>query len=224
MLTICDYVKCVILSIQVWNLILQLKGNTSYQCYLFNWVNWTSFVVSIFKFQYYKELCTHDPSIKPQTMVDFQSFDTMLNTLDNKVINVSLLKRMSEAFKWNYQKVLVTQVIYFFMFLSRLYIYDSYYKVKPVSMMLIVTLKVVIIIKIISFLVLSSCRWGRYVPPNKITYYNRISSQSFLKLWVIGNLSQHFCGQNEITHLCSCFGGAYFATFIAYNALLLPYI
>ncbi|KAG4074366.1 hypothetical protein HA402_008775 [Bradysia odoriphaga] len=66
---------------------------------------------SIFKYQYYKELCKHDPSIQPQTNVDFQCFDKVLNALQNKVISVSLLKEMSQAFKWNYQKVLVTQIL-----------------------------------------------------------------------------------------------------------------
>lgn len=76
-------------------------------------------VVSIFKFQFYKELCKHDPSVKPQTNVDFQSFDKVLDALQNKVIDVSLLKEMSDAFDWDYQKVLVTQVSSFSIYLSK---------------------------------------------------------------------------------------------------------
>ncbi|KAJ6638667.1 Kinetochore-associated protein 1 [Pseudolycoriella hygida] len=67
--------------------------------------------ISIFKFQYNKELRKHDPTIQLQTNIDFQSFDNVLNALQNKVIDVSLLKEMSEAFNWSYQEVLVTQIL-----------------------------------------------------------------------------------------------------------------
>lgn len=49
-----------------------------------------------------------DPSLKD----DFEiSFPELFNTLNQKVLDIQLLERMSKDFEWSFQKVLIAQVI-----------------------------------------------------------------------------------------------------------------
>lgn len=62
-------------------------------------------------YYYYTELCKIDPSLKIRNDLDFSSISSLLHIMENKVLDVSFLERMSNDFDWNYQEVLVTQVI-----------------------------------------------------------------------------------------------------------------
>lgn len=49
-----------------------------------------------------------DPALKD----DFEiSFPDLFVTLSQKMFDIQLLERMSKDFEWNFQKVLITQVI-----------------------------------------------------------------------------------------------------------------
>lgn len=60
---------------------------------------------------YFTELCKVDPSLKSRSDLEFSSISSLLNLMQNKVLDVSFLERMSNDLNWNYQEVLVTQVI-----------------------------------------------------------------------------------------------------------------
>lgn len=48
-----------------------------------------------------------DPSLKD----DFEiSFPDLFTTLNNKMLDIQLLERMSKDFEWSFQKVLIAQV------------------------------------------------------------------------------------------------------------------
>lgn len=59
------------------------------------------------KYFYYTELVKHDSALKCK---EFISISMLMKELKNKVLDVSLLKRMSYDFDWDYQQVLVSQV------------------------------------------------------------------------------------------------------------------
>lgn len=57
------------------------------------------------------QLSKMDPSLKSDMNFDFDSYEQLFKVLRNKVIDVLLLEKMSQDFNWNFQKVLVHQVI-----------------------------------------------------------------------------------------------------------------
>lgn len=57
------------------------------------------------------QLSKIDPSLKSDMSFDFDLYEQLFDALRNKVIDVPLLERMSQDFHWNFQKVLVHQVI-----------------------------------------------------------------------------------------------------------------
>lgn len=67
-------------------------------------------------YYYFTELCKVDPSLKSRNDLDFSSISSLLNIMQHKILDVSFLERMSNDFDWNYQEVLVTQVICFVVF------------------------------------------------------------------------------------------------------------
>jgi kinetochore-associated protein 1 len=62
------------------------------------------------KYFYYTELCKIDSSLKNKNM-ECTSIQILLKELRNKILDVSLLKKLSEDFNWDYQYILVTQVV-----------------------------------------------------------------------------------------------------------------
>lgn len=60
---------------------------------------------------YYTELCKADSSLKSRSEIEFVSYSQLIKELGNKMLDVSLLDKMSADFNWDYQKVLITQVI-----------------------------------------------------------------------------------------------------------------
>ncbi|XP_053669915.1 kinetochore-associated protein 1 [Anopheles nili] len=59
----------------------------------------------------FHELCKLDPSLKSKKSFIFHSQADLIKELKHKVINVELLRKMSDAFSWDYQQMLVSQVI-----------------------------------------------------------------------------------------------------------------
>lgn len=60
---------------------------------------------------YYTELCKADSSLKSKSEIEFVSYSQLVKELGNKMLDVGLLEKMSSDFNWDYQKVLITQVI-----------------------------------------------------------------------------------------------------------------
>lgn len=60
---------------------------------------------------YYTELCKADSSLKSKSEIEFVSYSQLIKELGNKMLDVGLLEKMSTDFSWDYQKVLITQVI-----------------------------------------------------------------------------------------------------------------
>lgn len=60
---------------------------------------------------YYTELCKTDASLKARVDLDFSSIGTLMRDLANKRLDVDLLQRMSADFDWDYQQVLVKQIL-----------------------------------------------------------------------------------------------------------------
>lgn len=60
---------------------------------------------------YYTELCKADSSLKSKNQIEFVSYSQLIKELGNKMLDVGLLEKMSADFSWDYQKVLITQVI-----------------------------------------------------------------------------------------------------------------
>lgn len=74
-------------------------------------LNGIMFSYSRKKYFYFTELCKTDPSLKLRTEFDFNSPKQLFKDLQVKIIEVSLLERMSSEFQWKYDHLLVTQVI-----------------------------------------------------------------------------------------------------------------
>uniref|UniRef100_A0A182QZ07 Uncharacterized protein n=1 Tax=Anopheles farauti TaxID=69004 RepID=A0A182QZ07_9DIPT len=66
------------------------------------------------RYTLFYELCKLDPSLKAKKSFIFHSQADLLKELKHKVINVELLRKMSDAFSWDYQQMLVSQVVTFF--------------------------------------------------------------------------------------------------------------
>uniref|UniRef100_A0A1A9X1U5 Uncharacterized protein n=1 Tax=Glossina brevipalpis TaxID=37001 RepID=A0A1A9X1U5_9MUSC len=63
------------------------------------------------KHYYYMELCKQDPIIKNKFNFDIDSVEMLLKEVHNQEVDFQLLERMSRDFDFDYQKLLVTQVI-----------------------------------------------------------------------------------------------------------------
>lgn len=63
------------------------------------------------KYVYYTELSKSDPSLKARDDLDFTSITSLMRDLTNKRLDVDLLQRMSADFGWDYQHVLVKQIL-----------------------------------------------------------------------------------------------------------------
>uniref|UniRef100_A0A182K6U4 Uncharacterized protein n=1 Tax=Anopheles christyi TaxID=43041 RepID=A0A182K6U4_9DIPT len=63
------------------------------------------------RYTLFHELCKLDPSLKAKKSFIFHSQSDLMKELKHKVINVELLRKMSDAFSWDYQQMLVSQVI-----------------------------------------------------------------------------------------------------------------
>uniref|UniRef100_A0A182R1W0 Uncharacterized protein n=1 Tax=Anopheles funestus TaxID=62324 RepID=A0A182R1W0_ANOFN len=63
------------------------------------------------RYTLFYELCKLDPSLKAKKSFIFHSQSDLMKELKHKVINVELLRKLSDAFGWDYQQMLVSQVI-----------------------------------------------------------------------------------------------------------------
>uniref|UniRef100_A0A182MXC7 Uncharacterized protein n=1 Tax=Anopheles dirus TaxID=7168 RepID=A0A182MXC7_9DIPT len=66
------------------------------------------------RYTLFYELCKLDPSLKAKKSFIFHSQADLMKELKHKVISVELLRKMSDAFSWDFQQMLVSQVITFF--------------------------------------------------------------------------------------------------------------
>lgn len=60
---------------------------------------------------YFTELCKQDSSLKTKSDIEIVSMGQLMKELRNKMLDVRLLERLSKDFGWDYQQVLVSQVI-----------------------------------------------------------------------------------------------------------------
>uniref|UniRef100_A0A182WD88 Uncharacterized protein n=1 Tax=Anopheles minimus TaxID=112268 RepID=A0A182WD88_9DIPT len=63
------------------------------------------------RYTLFYELCKVDPSLKSKKSFIFHSQSDLMKELKHKVISVELLHKLSDAFGWDYQQMLVSQVI-----------------------------------------------------------------------------------------------------------------
>uniref|UniRef100_A0A182SRH3 Uncharacterized protein n=1 Tax=Anopheles maculatus TaxID=74869 RepID=A0A182SRH3_9DIPT len=63
------------------------------------------------RYTLFYELCKLDPSLKAKKSFIFHSQSDLMKELKQKVISVELLRKLSDAFGWDYQQMLVSQVI-----------------------------------------------------------------------------------------------------------------
>ncbi|XP_058065571.1 kinetochore-associated protein 1 [Anopheles bellator] len=66
------------------------------------------------RYTLFHELCKLDPSLKLKKSFIFHSQADLMKELKHKVIGVELLRKMSDAFSWDYQQMLVSQILTFF--------------------------------------------------------------------------------------------------------------
>lgn len=57
------------------------------------------------------QLCQIDSTLKYKANFVIISYEQLFAEMSNKILNVKLLERMSKDFAWNFQRVLVHQVI-----------------------------------------------------------------------------------------------------------------
>lgn len=57
------------------------------------------------------QLCQIDSSLKTDSNFEIVSFEQMFKDLRCKIIDVQLLEKMSKDFQWNFQKVLICQIV-----------------------------------------------------------------------------------------------------------------
>jgi kinetochore-associated protein 1 len=62
------------------------------------------------KFYYYSELCKYDQSLRFESNFDNLKINDLLRNLENRQLNVELLKKLSKDFAWDYQKALIQQI------------------------------------------------------------------------------------------------------------------
>ncbi|KAL1404037.1 hypothetical protein pipiens_019096, partial [Culex pipiens pipiens] len=63
------------------------------------------------RFNFFYELCKLDPSLKSKKSLAFHNIADLTKEMKSKVLSVDLLRKMSENFSWDYQQVLVSQVV-----------------------------------------------------------------------------------------------------------------
>lgn len=63
------------------------------------------------KYVYYTELCKTDASLRARVDLDFTTIGTLMRQLSNKRLDVALLQRMSVDFAWDYEQVLISQIV-----------------------------------------------------------------------------------------------------------------
>ncbi|SPP80519.1 uncharacterized protein LOC117583698 [Drosophila guanche] len=63
------------------------------------------------KLYYYLEFCQQDPRIKGKFNADMDNIEHLLKEFHNKQLDVTLLERMSRDFGFDYQKILITQIL-----------------------------------------------------------------------------------------------------------------
>lgn len=66
------------------------------------------------KCQYFAELCKIDPTLKNISTLEFGSMEHLINGLNNNILTVTFIEKLSKCFDWDYQEALITQVIFFF--------------------------------------------------------------------------------------------------------------
>ncbi|XP_058835892.1 kinetochore-associated protein 1 [Topomyia yanbarensis] len=66
------------------------------------------------RFRFFFELCKLDPSLKAKKTLSFHNIVDLTKEMKSKVLSVELLRKMSENFSWDYQQVLVSQIITIF--------------------------------------------------------------------------------------------------------------
>ncbi|ETN63171.1 rough deal [Anopheles darlingi] len=66
------------------------------------------------RYTLFHELCRLDPSLKAKKSFVFHSQADLMKELKHKVISIDLLRKMSDAFNWEYQQMLVSQILTFF--------------------------------------------------------------------------------------------------------------
>ncbi|XP_055536663.1 uncharacterized protein LOC129725174 [Wyeomyia smithii] len=62
-------------------------------------------------FKFFYELCKLDPSLKTKKTLSFHNIVDLTKEMKSKVLSIELLRKMSENFSWDYQQVLVSQII-----------------------------------------------------------------------------------------------------------------
>uniref|UniRef100_A0AAG5DMB2 RZZ complex subunit KNTC1/ROD C-terminal domain-containing protein n=1 Tax=Anopheles atroparvus TaxID=41427 RepID=A0AAG5DMB2_ANOAO len=65
------------------------------------------------RYTLFHELCKLDPALKTKKAFVFHSQADLMKELKHKVIGVELLRKMSDAFSWDYQQMLVSQIVTF---------------------------------------------------------------------------------------------------------------
>lgn len=61
-------------------------------------------------YYYYMEFCQIDPQLKSDQNFKITNYETLFQMLNNKLVDVRLLERISRDYQWNFQRVLVEQV------------------------------------------------------------------------------------------------------------------
>lgn len=63
------------------------------------------------RFNFFYELCKLDPTLKTKKTLSFHNISELTKEMKSKVLSVDLLRKLSENFSWDYQQVLISQVI-----------------------------------------------------------------------------------------------------------------
>lgn len=63
------------------------------------------------RFSFFYELCKLDPSLKAKKTLSFHNINDLIKEMKSKVLSVDLLRKMSDNFSWDYQHVLISQII-----------------------------------------------------------------------------------------------------------------
>lgn len=74
-------------------------------------LNFVLLVCRRLKLFYYLEFCQQDHRIKGKFNADMDNIEDLLKEFHNKQLDVQLLERMSKDFGFDYQKILITQIL-----------------------------------------------------------------------------------------------------------------
>ncbi|XP_058129064.1 kinetochore-associated protein 1 [Anopheles ziemanni] len=66
------------------------------------------------RYTLFHELCKLDPALKTKKAFVFHSQADLMKELTHKLIGVELLRKMSDAFSWDYQQMVVSQIVTYF--------------------------------------------------------------------------------------------------------------